>query len=147
MHTCCSSGSSCKAASCGMHPTRTPPCCTCCYCSLYRIPAALPGREGVEKEIFGMAGVPPGAKPGLPWGDGALICLTHPIQHRNWKQQLSTVTTQLLASRSTARRATTSTADGSQHSSILAGHVTVTLTTPHQQSLHDGSWLVLLQII
>jgi hypothetical protein len=43
-------------------------CCVCCCC---RIPAALPGRTGVDREIFGMAGVPAGAKPGHPWGDGA----------------------------------------------------------------------------
>lgn len=44
----------------------------CSWCDmLCRIPAALPGRTGVEREIFGMAGVPAGAKPGKPWGDGA----------------------------------------------------------------------------
>lgn len=44
-------------------------CPVLCHAVL-RIPGALPGREGPEREIFGMAGVPAGAKPGKPFGDG-----------------------------------------------------------------------------
>ena len=34
-------------------------------CMQYRVPNALPGRGSVNVEIFGMAGVPEGAAPGV----------------------------------------------------------------------------------
>lgn len=46
-----------------------------------RIPAALPGREDPTREIFGMAGVPPGAKPGKPFGDGESHVLLNGTKH------------------------------------------------------------------
>ena len=35
-----------------------------------RVPAAKPGRESIDLEIFGMAGIPEGATPGNPLLDG-----------------------------------------------------------------------------
>eukprot|EP00877_Chromochloris_zofingiensis_P004540 jgi/Chrzof1/14087/Cz08g24200.t1 len=34
------------------------------------IPGAKPGRESTDREIFGMAGIPEGARPGAPFGEG-----------------------------------------------------------------------------
>ena len=34
-----------------------------------RVPKAKPGRQSVDIEIFGMAGVPPGLKPGEAAGE------------------------------------------------------------------------------
>jgi hypothetical protein len=39
-----------------------------CLC---RVPAAKPGKDSIELEVFGMAGVPEGAMPGAPPPDGA----------------------------------------------------------------------------
>ena len=36
-----------------------------------RVPAAKPGRESIDLEIFGMAGIPEGATPGNPLLEGA----------------------------------------------------------------------------
>ena len=33
------------------------------------MPGSKPGRDSMDREIFGMSGVPEGAEPGKPFGD------------------------------------------------------------------------------
>lgn len=65
-------GSRCQPSDAGVHTVTNLPVPVPCWhgCVSCRIPGALDGREGPEREIFGMAGVPPGARPGKPFGDG-----------------------------------------------------------------------------
>lgn len=65
-------------APCLLHPndhprpfsSPPPPPPVCCVQTIVRsVPGAKPGREGMEREIFGMNGVPDGAEPGKPFGD------------------------------------------------------------------------------
>lgn len=44
----------------------------------YRVPNALPGRGSVNVEIFGMAGVPEGAAPGITVPIGTELTLVPP---------------------------------------------------------------------
>jgi hypothetical protein len=37
------------------------------------VPKAIPGRDSMEVEIFGMAGVPPGMKPGTAAGEPSVL--------------------------------------------------------------------------
>lgn len=40
------------------------------FCRCCRVPAAIPGKDSIELEVFGMSGVPEGASPGMaPEGD------------------------------------------------------------------------------
>ena len=47
----------------------------------YRVPNALPGRGSVNVEIFGMAGVPDGAAPGITVPIGTELELAPPCCH------------------------------------------------------------------
>ena len=43
-----------------------------CHC---RVPNAKPGREAMDKEIFGMAGVPSGMEPGAALPEGIPVAI------------------------------------------------------------------------
>lgn len=43
-----------------------------------RVPAAIPGKDSIELEVFGMSGVPEGASPGMPLPEGDAASLSPP---------------------------------------------------------------------